>query len=142
MRTYTYPATLEAGESPGTIIVSFADVPEAITQGDDKADALAEASDALGLTLLEYLRRGRALPKASTRGHMVTPPADVSAKLAVLEAFIAADITQTELASRLDVDAKEVQRILDPMHATKLPRLTAALAAMGQRLVVGVEKVA
>jgi len=31
-----------------------------------------------------------------------------------------------------------VRRILDPKHPTKLPALTAALRALGKRLVVGV----
>ena len=34
------------------------------------------------------------------------------------------------------------RRILDPMHPTKLPRLSKALAALGRRLVVGVKEIA
>ena len=68
----------------------------------------------------------------------VTVAPGVAAKLAVLESFIAAGITKSELARRLGRDEKEVRRILDPRHATKLPALTAALRALGKRLVVGV----
>jgi len=39
----------------------------------------------------------------------------------------------------LHKDEKEIRRILDPKHHTKLPALTAALHALGQRLVVAVE---
>jgi len=63
---------------------------------------------------------------------------DVAAKLAVLESFAAAGITKSELARRIGKDEKEVRRILDPKHPTKLPALTAALRALGKRLVVGV----
>lgn len=35
-------------------------------------------------------------------------------------------------------DEKKIRRILDPKHPTKLPALTAALRALGKRLVVGV----
>src|SRR5580658_5670691 len=63
---------------------------------------------------------------------------DVAAKLAVLEAFAAAGISKSELARRIDKDEKEVRRILNPRHPTKLPALTAALRALGKRLVVGV----
>jgi antitoxin HicB len=66
----------------------------------------------------------------------------VAAKLAVLEAFRDAGITKAELARRLDKDEKEVRRILDPRHSTKLPALTEALHALGRRLVVAVEKAA
>jgi antitoxin HicB len=67
---------------------------------------------------------------------------DVAAKLAVLEAFADAGISKVELASRLRVDEKEAQRILDPRHPTKMPTLAGALRVLGRRLVVGVEKAA
>ena len=46
------------------VVVTFPDVPEAITQGDDEADARAMATEALGLALLTYPQRG--LPTAAT----------------------------------------------------------------------------
>jgi antitoxin HicB len=47
-------------------------------------------------------------------------------------------IPPRELAGRIGKDEKEVRRILDPKHLTKLPALTVALRALGKRLVVGV----
>jgi antitoxin HicB len=67
---------------------------------------------------------------------------DVAAKLAVLEAFREAKITKAELARRIGKDEKEVRRILDPRHATKLTALTQTLHALGRRLVIAVEKAA
>jgi antitoxin HicB len=141
MRSYIYRALFEPGDRRGNIVVSFPDVPEAITQGRGQADARAMAEEALSLGLLTYLERGKPLPKPRAKGRnlidiAVTP--DVAAKLAVLEAFAAADITKSELAHRIGKDEKEVRRILDPKHPTKLPALTAALRALGRRLVVGV----
>ncbi len=116
-------------------------MPEAITQGRGEADAHTTAEEALGLVLLSYLQRGKPLPKprAKTRGFIdIAVAPDVAAKLAVLESFTAARISKSELARRLGKDEKEVRRILDPKHPTKLPALTAALRALGKRLVVGV----
>ena len=99
------------------------------------------AEETLGLALLSYAARGLALPKAkasSKRLMSVAVAPDVAAKLAVLESFAAAGISKSELARRIGKDEKEVRRILDPKHATKLPALTAALRALGKRLVVGV----
>jgi antitoxin HicB len=144
MRTYTYGALFERGAKSG-IVVSFPDVPEAITQGRDEADARSMAAEALGMVLLTYLEQGKPLPKSSKRRKDLVAVAvepEIAAKLAVIEAFKAARITQGQLASRLGKDAREVRRILDPNHATKLPALTQALEAMGRRLVVGVEEVA
>lgn len=141
MRTYTYRAALESGERDGVVVVTFPDVPEAITEGHGEADALLQAEDALATALLSYPLRRLPVPRPGARsGRKVTVPAEAAAKLAVLEAFAASGITKTELARRLGVRETEARRILDPMHPTKLPRLQQALAALGKRLVVGVEE--
>lgn len=140
MRSYVYRAEFERG-ARRALVVSFPDVPEAITQGRDMADARAMAEEALGLALLSYLERGLPLPRPRAKGRNLTEIAvapDVAAKLAVLEAFKASGMTKSELARRLGKDEKEVRRILDPRHPTKLPALAAALGALGKRLVVGV----
>jgi antitoxin HicB len=141
MKAYAYRALFEPGDRRGAIVVSFPDVPEAVTQGRSETDARAMAEEALGLVLLAYLKRGKPLPKARARSRSLVEIAvapDVAAKLAVLESFAAAGITKSELARRIGKDEKEVRRILDPKHPTKLPALTAALRALGKRLVVGV----
>ena len=43
-------------------------------------------------------------------------------------------ITQSELSARLGCDEKEVRRLLDPRHSSKLARIQAALAALGKRI--------
>jgi antitoxin HicB len=144
MGSFVFNAVFEPGAKRG-IVVSFPDVPEAITQGADAAEARTMAEEALGLALLSYLVRGLPLPKAKARGRDMKPIAvapDGAAKLAVLEAFAEADISKSELARRLGKDEKEIRRILDPRHPTKLGTLTEALRLFGKRLVVAVEKAA
>jgi antitoxin HicB len=144
MRSFVYHAEFEPGARRG-FVVSFPDVPEAITQGDDMADARTMAEEALGMALLGYLAQARRLPKAKAKGRDLVPVAvapDVAAKLAVLEAFTEAGISKADLARRLAKDEKEVRRMLDPRHPTKLPALTEALRVLGKRLVVAVEKAA
>lgn len=141
MRAYSYRALFEPGDRRGTVVVTFPDVPEAITQGRGEGDARAKAEEALALVLLTYLKRGKPLPKPRAKGRGLVDVAvapEVAAKLAVLESFAAARMTKSELARRIGRDEKEVRRILDPKHPTKLPALTAALRALGKRLVVGV----
>jgi len=144
MKAFVYRAEFERGDRKG-IVVSFPDVPEAITQGRDMADARMMAEEALGLALLTYPERGLALPSARARGRgfiAIGVAPQVAAKLAVLEAFHKSSMSKVELARRLGKDEKEIRRILDPRHDTKLPALTAALGALGHRLVIGVEKAA
>ncbi|MEW6121628.1 MAG: type II toxin-antitoxin system HicB family antitoxin [Pseudomonadota bacterium] len=141
MQTFRFLARFEPGDESG-IVVTFPDVPEAITEGVDEADAYAQAREALGLALLTYPRRGLPLPLPSAKGRGLVPVVvepETAAKLAVLDRFQAAGISKSELARRLGKDEKEVRRILDPAHSTKLPVLAAALEAMGQHLVVSVE---
>jgi antitoxin HicB len=141
VRTFVYSARFEPGEKRG-IVVSFPDVPEAITQGDDEADAHAQAEEALGLALLTYPARGLPLPRSKTRGTGLVSVAvepEVAAKLAVMDAVRAAGLSKSEFARRIGRDEKEARRILDPKHPTKLATLAAALRKLGQRLVIGVE---
>ena len=142
MRTYSYPALFEPGEIPGVIVVSFPDVPGAITQGDGEADARAMAAEALGMMLIETVIDGQPLPAPSPAGPglvMIAADADLATKLAVLEAFRDAGITKTELGRRLGKTEGEVRRILDPDHATKMSTLGEALAVLGRRFVIGVD---
>ncbi|GGB10330.1 antitoxin HicB [Brucella endophytica] len=139
MKTYAYAAVFEPTEREGGFVVTFPDVPGAITEGDDMADARAMAADALGVILLVYLEKGWALPEAKAEGEMICPDAEVAAKIAVIETFRASGLSRLELARRLGKDEKEIRRMLDPNTATRLPLMTAALAIMGQRLVIGLE---
>ncbi len=140
MKTYAYAATFEPTEKEGGFTVAFADVPEAITEGNDMADARAMAADALGRALLTYLETGRPLPAPAAAGTMITPEPEIAMKIAVIETFREAGISRSELSGRMGKDEKEARRVLDPDVSTKLPLLVSALAAMGKRLVIGVDE--
>src|ERR1700682_5672197 len=89
MRTFVYAARFEPGDERG-LVVRFPHVPEAITQRDSEADAMKQAQEALGLTLLTYPRRGLPVPHAKSKRRGLIPIAvapEVAAKIAVLEAF-------------------------------------------------------
>jgi len=143
MKKFEYAAEFEPGDKLGVIVVTFPDVPEAITEGISKDDATRQASDALGVALLSYPLRGLPIPKARARtGNKVSVPADIAAKLAVLDAFTVSGLSKSELARRLKKDEREIRRILDPMHATKLTTLVEVLGVLGKRMVVGIQEAA
>ena len=52
-----YPVTLERDDT-GTILVSFPDLPEAHTFGEDESDALERAKDALATSSMPTSRTG------------------------------------------------------------------------------------
>jgi antitoxin HicB len=66
----------------------------------------------------------------------------MAAKASPYLAMQEAGMSNAQLARKLDCDEKEVRRMLDPRHPTKLPRIKDALEVLGRRLVVGVEKAA
>lgn len=139
---YSYRATIEK-DPDGGFVVTFADVPEANTFGETHADAVASASEALGLALRGILQAGRNLPEpTATEGTPVAVDADVAVKLAVIVAFRAADISKTELARRMGKTETEARRILDPDHGTKIGQLQDALRALGQEIVITVRTAA
>ena len=142
VRDFSYPVVLTADDTDGGFVVSFPDLPEAITQGDDAGDALAQAADALEEAVAGRLRRGDDVPAPSRprRGqHVVPVPAQTAAKAALYLALREAGLSKKQLAARLGCDEKEVRRLLDPRHPSKLPRLQAALAALGKRLALRLE---
>ena len=141
MQPFVYHARFEPGDERG-IVVTFPDVPEAITEGGDEAEARAMAEEALALALLSYPQRSLPLPlPREHRGDlipMIVAPED-AAKLAVLNAWRQAGVSKSDFARRLGKDEKEVRRTLDPMHRTKLSVLEAALRALGRGLVMSTE---
>ena len=88
MRTFVYRARFEPGEKRGVIVVSFPDVPEAITEGKGEADAMTKAQEALGLALLTYPERGLPLPKPKARGGDLVPIAVEAAVAANRRALV------------------------------------------------------
>lgn len=141
---YAYYAALEP-DPDGGFLVTFPDVPEAITHGADRADALASAREALALALRGIIADGRPLPApAAQGGKMVEIAVDATTalKLAVIEAFATSGMSKSELARRLGRQETEARRILDPDHPTKLAQIEAALAAMGREIVVSVRDAA
>ncbi len=142
MRRFQYPASLTP-EKKGGFMVRFPDVPEAITSGVDRRDALLQAADCLEEAIAGRIADGLGIPRPSSPRRnqpLVTVPAPTAAKAALYLAMREAKIKNTELARRLRCDEKEVRRMLDPRHPTKLPRIQQALEALGKRLVVSVEE--
>ena len=137
MRQFTYAARLTPDKGDGGFVVRFRDLPEAITQGETTEEALAEGADCLEEAIAARIDDGREIPmpSAAKRGeHVVSVPPSMALKAAVYLAVREAGISNSELARRMRLDEKEARRILDPHHPTRLPRIEAALAALGRHV--------
>jgi len=140
---YVYYAKIEA-DPEGGVIVTFPDVPEAITAGEDMVEALENAEQALGLALRSYHMRGLSLPVSKYHEGLQQVSLDAwnTLKLAVVEAFNETGITKVELARLLGKQETEARRILDPNYPTKLQTLEQTLSVLGKKLVIMVKDAA
>jgi antitoxin HicB len=135
-----FPANLTA-QDEGGFVVRFPDIPEAITQGEDRADALFHAQDALETALEFYFETPRTVPEPSPVGpgqEYVELPASVSAKVLLLNEMIKQKVRPAELARRLETTPQEVNRLTDLRHATKIDRIAGAMKALGKTLEIRV----
>ena len=132
--TLAWPASL-VQDDEGRLQVRFPDFPEALTDGADETEALAEAADCLAEAVAARIADGEDLPAPSPlrRGmHAVPLPPVLAYKAALYSAMRRDAISNSELARRLKVDEKDVRRLLDPRYrGSKVERLHAALAGCG-----------
>jgi len=138
---FAYPARVQKDRA-GFFLVTFPDFPEAATDGKSVEESLHNAADALEEAIAGRINRGEPIPRpgpAKTRQRRIPVPAQVAVKAALYMAVKDTGIKNAELARRLGADEKEVRRLLDPHHRSKLPRLEAALEALGRKLVIGIE---
>lgn len=136
---WTYAVELTPDDN-GTLLASVLDVPGVHSFGDDEADALARAADALVTMLMARIRAHEDIPapRRHKAGPSVSLPALIGLKLALYESMRTAQVGKAELARRLDVHLPQVDRLLDLQHASRLDALVGALQAVGQHVDVRV----
>jgi antitoxin HicB len=136
---FDYPVILTPDD--GTVLVTFPDVPEAITFGADTDEALMYAVDALESALSFYVddRKPLPVPSKPKRGQKtVRPSALECAKLGVYQAMTEQGIRKSELARRLGWHMPQVDRLFDLKHASRLDQIEAAARALGRQVEVSV----
>ncbi len=119
------------------ILVTFPDIPEAITQGDNREHALRMAAEALESAMEFYFEDRRVVPKPSKpkRGQpLVELPASVAAKALLLNEMISQKVRPAELARRIGTTPQEVNRLTNIRHASKIDGIAVAMKALGKTL--------
>lgn len=135
-----YPALFEAAPEGG-FVVTFRDIPEAITQGESEAEAMEMAEDVLVSAMEFYFEDKRQIPAPSAAEadeRLVDLPASVAAKVLLLNTMIEAGISNVELARRMGTSPAEMQRIVNLEHPTKIDTVDKALHALGRRLEISI----
>ncbi|MCL2875793.1 MAG: type II toxin-antitoxin system HicB family antitoxin [Betaproteobacteria bacterium] len=136
-----FPVILTPDEEAGGFVVTFPDIPEAITQGETLDEALAMAQDVLETALEAYFDDKRAVPTPSQPEHgqhVIELPASLSAKVLLLNEIVKQSIRPVELARRLNTTPQEVNRLTNLRHTTRIDGIDSALRALGKRLKIRV----
>jgi antitoxin HicB len=131
-----YPATFTQ-DPTGGYVVRFRDIPEALTQGDDEADASDMAQDALITAIDFYFEDQRPVPlpsKIRSGERLVDLIPSVAVKILLLNEMLTQNVRPADLARRMEVLPQEVTRLLKLDHKTKIDTVAQALHALGRRL--------
>jgi antitoxin HicB len=139
---YSYPARLEPDEG-GRLVVHFPDLPEALTDGGDETEALAEASDCLSTALAARIVNSEdiLMPSRLRRGQrLVAPDATMALKAAFYSALRAREMSIADLAHRLGIDDRKAARLVDPRASGRLSNLESALSSLGYSIAIEVHE--
>ena len=139
---FAYPARLMI-EPDGRYTVTFPDLPDASTQGDDTANAIAMAADCLAETISARIAARADVPTPSSpkRGQVrVAVPVYVAVKAALYVAMKQQGISMSELARALEEQHLQVRRLLDPSLASNMKRIDKALSTIGRTVCVSLDE--
>lgn len=133
---FAYPVELTPDDND-TILVTFPDVPGAITFGESESEAREHAVEVLEIILADYVSQRLPLPVPSrTTGPLIAPSLLASTKLALYQAMTALDWRKADLARAMAVNPRQVDRLLDLHHASTIAQLEQALAACGRKATI------
>lgn len=131
-----YPARFEPSDN-GSYVVTFRDVPEAITQVDNLDEAIDMARDALQTAIEFYFEDQRTFPPPSElmEGECLVPlRASVWVKVLLLNSMVEGRVKQVDLARRMNLKPQEITRIVNLGHVTKIDEIQRAIEATGKKL--------
>ena len=134
----TYLALFEPDRKAGGYVVTFPDFGYGATQGETDEEAMEMAQDLLMLTIEDYIRESKPLPRPKRhRGSKYRPvllAALQSAKVDLYATFLESGLKKAEFARRIGIPKTHIARLFSLRHHSRLDQIEAAFAALGKRL--------
>ena len=131
---YAYPCDMTPDVEDGYgFLVTFPDVPEAITGADTWEESLFLAEDALIAALTFYVngREDLPIPSALSDGQvLITVPPLQSAKLDLYSAMRERGVSKSDLADTLGASESEIADLLHLNSDSTAPQVDAAMKAV------------
>jgi antitoxin HicB len=119
MQRFAFPAFLTPDEIDSGFVVTFRDLPEAITQGETVEQCLSEASDCLAEAMAARIDENLEIPSpspAQTQEYLVPVPLEIAWKAELHSTMHQCNFTVTDLANLLGIDKDKVRRLIDPHY--------------------------
>jgi antitoxin HicB len=137
MGKMNYPVDLTPDDN-GTVLATLPDMPGAITFGEDEAEAVANAVDALESIVSALIADRRDIPKPSpAHGRKTVSPTLLgSLKISVYCAMRERGWRKADLARAMALNPRQIDRLLDLGHSSTVAQLEQALTACGKRVEV------
>lgn len=137
-----YPLTLETCD--GQVIARCPDLPELFAVGDDEGDAITEACDALEECIAGRIKDREEVPRPSpAKGRPVaTVDSLIAAKVLLHNELLAQEVRHVKLSAELNVDPKDIRRLVDVRHRSHIGQIDRALRKLGKRLDIRIVKTA
>lgn len=133
-----YPVTIEKEAGTYVATISHPDgVFQGACEGESRAEALAASEELLIAMISAAMRAGQPVPlpeECDDGNDWVWVNLNVAVKTYLHNTMLARHIRKAELARRLKVDQKQVDRILNPGHRSSTAQLEAAARVLGQHI--------
>ena len=134
-----YPVNLLHDAETNSFVVEFPDIPWCHSAGDDEAEALLNAEQALAsaLSVFEDSRRAVPMPAKLAEGQaFVAVSVLVTAKVFLWNEMLAQGLRKADLARRLGCHMPQIDRLLDFEHSSKIEQVEAAIKQLGRQLAI------
>ena len=137
---FAYPVRFQRADEGGWVI-TCRDLPEVVSQAGEDEDRIDVAEGALQAAFETRIMLKESFPPASEKRfdeEIVSVPIETATKAALHMVVREAGESQVAAARRMNLNEKEVRRLLDPSHSSKVPRIAELIARYGRRIQVSV----
>ena len=126
-------------DSNGEYLVTFPDVPEAVTTVEKLTELQTQAVDALVSAFDFYIEDKKPIPIPQNIGtDYITLPVGLAAKVYLYNEWLASNLKKTDIASKIGVAPSNLDRLFNMRYRSKIEAIEQALAALGKHLDINV----
>lgn len=137
---FCYPFTVEK-QGKESFLIQFPHVPEALTEGASKEEAVSLAQDCLIAALGFYVKAWRPLPLphiSKNNEYVVNLPAIILAKLHLIKEMQEQNVSISQLAKRLRLTKQHVQDLVNLDKPAMFLFIEDAFSALNKRLIISI----